>query len=140
MGQDSIDKVLQSRRPAEPATATTEEADQFYSVLGGEGLDQHFFELRFRTGMKSCFSYTDLQWFNYDPDGGTIDLEFGGFLITVKGRGLGDSLFNGIKQKRIAWVKEADTEMQDNEANTVFIENLTITPPESGEKEAEPAA
>lgn len=139
MGQDSIDRVLQSKRPTETAAANAEDGDKFYSVLGGEGLDEHFLELRFRTGMKSCFSYTDLQWFNYDPDGGTIDLEFGGFLITVKGRGLGDALFNGFKQKRVSWVKEADTEMQDHQANKVFIENITITPPETADKGTEAA-
>lgn len=139
MGQDSIDKVLQARRPAEtaPAEAPASEGDKFFSILGGEGLHEFFLELRFRSGMKSCFSYEDLQWFNYDPEGGTIDLEFGGFLITLKGRGLGDEFFQAIKRKRLAWVMEADTEMQDNRANNVFIETILITPPDHSNKEEE---
>jgi hypothetical protein len=107
MAQDSIDKVLQSRRPAE-TPATESDADKFFSILVGETMQEHFLELRFNIGLRSCFSYTDLQWFNYDPEEGSIILEFGGFLITVKGRGLGDRLFNGLRQKRVAWIKESD--------------------------------
>lgn len=140
MGQDSIDKVLASRRPAAEAPAEQAEADKFYSVLVGEGLQEHFLELRFRIGMKTCFSYTDLMWFNYDPEGGTIDLEFGGYLVTLKGRGMGDALFNAIKQKRVAWVKEADVEMQDHSGNATFVQEITITPPSSGNTGEQPAA
>lgn len=140
MGQDAIDKVL-GRKPAESHAAAvappsaTDTGDKFYSVLGGEGLQEHFLELRFRIGLRSCFSYTDLVWFNYDPEAGCIDLEFGGFLITIKGRGLGDALFNGFKQKRVAWIKEADVEMQDHPGNVTFIEEITLIPPATDEKE-----
>ncbi len=139
MGQDSIDKVLESRRQAASAPAAATEEDKFFSILVGETMQEHFLELQFRIGLKTCFSYTDLQWFNYDPESGTIDLEFGGFLVTLKGRGLGDKLFQGLKQKRVAWVKEADSEMQDHKRNETFIEAITITPPSSGAGEEEPA-
>ena len=66
MAQDSIDKVLASRQPASTAAAA-EDGDKFYSVLVGEGVSEHFLELKFRTGMRTCFSYDDLIWFNYDP-------------------------------------------------------------------------
>ena len=67
-----------------------------------------------------------------------LDLEFGGFLVSVKGRGLGDKLFQQIKAKRVAWIKEAESDFQDNEANEVYIEEVTITPPEGfGEDEEE---
>jgi hypothetical protein len=129
MGQEAIDKVLEARRAAVTLATTAAEGDKFYSILVGEGLQEHFLELQFRIGLKTCFSYTDLQWFNYDPDAGCIDLEFGGFLVTLKGRGLGDRLFHGLKQKRVAWVKEADTDMQDHKGNETFIEEIGITPP-----------
>lgn len=136
---DAIDKVLQSRRQAEPP-ASESDGEKFFSILVGETMQEHFLELQFRIGLKTCFSYTDLQWFNYDPEAGCIDLEFGGFLITLKGRGLGEKLFNGIKQKRVAWVKESDSEMQDHKGNETFIEAITITPPkgEDGEEEEAP--
>jgi hypothetical protein len=140
MGQDSIDRVLETKRPAAPEQAAETDADKFYSVLGGDGLQEHFLELRFRNGLRTCFSYTDLMWFNYDPEAGCIDLEFGGFLLTLKGRGLGDALFNGIKQKRVAWVKEADVEMQDHSGNKSFIKEITITPPESSASKEESAS
>ena len=137
MAHDSIDKVLQSRKPAE-TPASESDGDKFFSIMVGETMQEHFLELRFNIGLRSCFSYTDLQWFNYDPEEGSIILEFGGFLVSLKGRGLGDRLFNGLRQKRVAWVKEADTEMQDHKGNETFIQEITITPPpeEGGEKPA----
>jgi hypothetical protein len=129
MGQDSIDRVLQERRTAAAPAPEEAEGDKFFSILVGETMQENFLELQFRIGLKTCFSYTDLMWFNYDPEAGCIDLEFGGFLVTLKGRGLGERLFNGLKQKRVAWVKESSSEMQDHKGIDTFIEEITITPP-----------
>ena len=135
MGQDSIDKVLGKKREAAEASAEGD-GDKFYSVLQGEGLQEHYLELKLRDGLRICLSYTDLMWFSYDPDGPKIDLEFGGIFATIKGRGLGEALFHGIKQKRVAWIKEADTEMQDHPGNKVFIEEITFL---TKQEEAPPA-
>ena len=124
MGQDSIDKVLAKKKEAEASAEG--DGDKFYSVLQGEGLQEHYLELKQRDGLRICLSYTDLMWFSYDPEGPKIDLEFGGIFVTIKGRGMGEALFNGIKQKRVAWIKEADTEMQDHPGNKVFIEEITF--------------
>ncbi|HEY1082547.1 MAG TPA: hypothetical protein VGE29_09815 [Prosthecobacter sp.] len=123
-----IDEILQERRKADPPPAVEAEVDKFYSVLVGEAIQEHFMELRFSNGLQTCFSYLDLAWFNHDPESGCIDLSFGGFLVTLKGRGLAP-LFQAVKQKRVGWVKEADNELQDHEANSSFIESITITPP-----------
>lgn len=145
MGQDAVDKVL-AKKPAESHAAAlatpvgAAEEDKFYSVLGGEGVSENFLELRFRIGMKTCFSYTELSWFNYDPEAACIDLEFGGYLVTLKGRGLGEKLFNALKQKRVAWITEADVEMQDHPGNATFIEEITVTPPATEGKEEETPA
>jgi hypothetical protein len=125
MGPDSIDKILEAKRQT-VAAPTDAEGDKFYSILIGEGLQEHYLELKMRDGLRICLSYTDLMWFSLDPEGPKIDLEFGGIFVTIKGRGLGDRLFDGIKQKRVAWVKEADTEMQDHPANKIFIEEITF--------------
>jgi len=125
MGQDTIDKVLAAKREASPPAADSD-GDKFYSILQGEGLQEHFLELKIRDGLRVCLSYTDLMWFSYDPEGPKIDLEFGGIFVTIKGRGLGEALFNGIKQKRVAWIKEKDTEMQDHRENKVFIEEISF--------------
>jgi len=135
MATDSIDKVLAARRGSTPSVADAE-ADKFYSILIGEGLQEHYLELKIRDGLRICLSYTDLAWFSYDPEGPKIDLEFGGIFVTIKGRGLGDALFNGIKQKRVAWIKEADTEMQDHPGNAMFIEEITFL---TKQEEAAPA-
>lgn len=133
MAQEAIDRVLEARRASVSLATTESDIDKFFSISVGESSQEHFLELQFRNGLKTCFSYTDLQWFNYDPEAGCIDLEFGGFLITVKGRGLGDRLFTGLKQKRVSWIKEADVEMQDHKGNTIFIQDITITPPRTEE-------
>ncbi len=49
--------------------------------------------------------------------------------MTIKGRGLHPKLFEGVRRKQLAWVKEADSEMQDHPGNQTFIEEITITPP-----------
>jgi len=48
---------------------------------------------------------------------------------------MGDELFDGIKKKRVVWIKEADSEMQDHEGNKVFIEEISFEP-----EEKEPAS
>ena len=136
MAQDSIDKVLAARKPAQEISSEGE-VDKFYSVLGGEGLQEHYLELRLRDGLRICLSYTDLMWFSFDPEGPKLDLEFGGIFATIKGRGLGEASFSGIQQKRAPWTTEADTEMQAHNGTKVFIEEITFltkqdeaTPPE----------
>ncbi len=132
----AIDEILQSRRTAEPEKSQEPQENKFYSILVGEGIEEHFLELRFNSGLRSCFAYSDLLWFNLDPDAGLIDLNIGGYAIVIRGRGLGDKLFQGIKRKRLSWVQEAHTELQDNDQADVFISSISITPPE-GFSEAE---
>ena len=132
-----IDEILNQRRAKEAAADESTENDKFFSVLRAEGLQEHFLELQFRNGLQTCFNYSDLLWFSNDPESGCLDLEFGGFLITIKGRGMG-KLFQGIKSKRVAWVKEADSSLQDHKDNECFIEEIGITPPDGFEGEEEP--
>ena len=47
--------------------------------------------------------------------------------------------FNGVKGKRVAWVKEADSNLQDHKDNECFVEEISITPPKGFTEEA-PAA
>ena len=132
MGQDSIDKILENRRQqaAQPSAPKEEEGDKFYSILGGDVVDDPFLEFRFRDGFKLCLPYHDLVWFSFDPKTPDIKLDFGGTTISIKGRGLGEELFDGIKQKRVVWIKEADTEMQDHDKNAVFISDIGFEPEE----------
>ncbi|MDP1591914.1 MAG: hypothetical protein Q8M07_29410 [Prosthecobacter sp.] len=135
---DKIDEILKARQAAEKPAELTPDGDKFFSILIGEGMQENFLELQFRNGLQTCFSYTDLLWFNHDPESGSLDLEFGGFLITIKGRGL-RPLFQGIKNKRVAWVREAASELQDHKDNETYVEEITITPPK-GFTEETPAA
>lgn len=123
---DAIESILAARRQQEGQ----ETSGNFFSVLSAHGLNEEFLELRFRNGAQTCFCYKDLSWFNYSPDDKLIDLEFNGFLVTIKGRGLIPKLFEGIKNKRVAWVREADTELQDCADFESYIESLLITPPQ----------
>ncbi len=134
---DNIDDILKKRQAAQPVAETEEDGDKLYSVLIGEANQENFLELRFQNGLQTCFSYSDLLWFNHDPEAGCIDLECGGFLITVKGRGL-RPIFNGIKNKRVAWIKEADSDLQDHDGLKTYIKEISITPPKGFTEE--PAA
>lgn len=126
---NAIDRILQERQGVQPQGEEVPAGDRFYSVLMADGLEEQFLELQFQNGLLTCFSYRELLWFNHDPQEGTIDLSIGGFLITIRGRGL-KPLFQGIKTKRVAWVKEADSGLQDHKGNETFIESIAITPPE----------
>ena len=132
MARSTIDDILEERRQKEKKEHPLGELDpsKFFSVLSAEGLQENVLELRFNDGLRSCFAYADLQWFNYSPDEGTLDLEFNGFLVSIIGRGLGERFFHSIKTKRAAWVKEADSDFQDNESNEIYIEQILISPPE----------
>lgn len=121
---DKISEILESRK--KPETAPTE-GDKFFSVVTVGHTPENFLEFRFKNGLCTCFSYSDLTWINYDPDG-FIEMEFSGWRLAVKGRGL-HPLFQGLKAKQAAWVKEADSEMQDNKANENFVEEIIVEPP-----------
>ena len=137
---DAIDRIREEKRKtAEPVPPQPEQEDKFFSILGGEGLHEEFLEFQLKNGNRTMFSYSDLNWVNFDPKEGCFDLEFGCALITVKGRGLVRKLWNGIKSKRVAWIKEADVEMQDHKANESFISEILITPASTGEGEGEAA-
>jgi hypothetical protein len=138
MSEAKINEILESRRKAAPASA--ENAGKFYSILNGEGLAGNFLEFQFRNGMRTAFNYNDLQWYSWDPESGSLDLEFGGIMVTIKGRGLYEELFRAIKERKAAWIKEADSpEMQDHDGNSAFIEEITILPPDNFAGESQEA-
>lgn len=132
---DSVDKVLENRRlqaqATPPAVPNQEEGDKFYSILGGDVVDDPFLELKFRDGLKLCLPYRDIVWLSYDPEKTpNIKIDFGSTTICIKGRGLDGELFEGLKHKRVVWIKEADSEMQDHDKNKVFIDDIGFEPEE----------
>ncbi len=139
MAQDSIDKVLESRRQqaAQPAAPKEGEGDKFFSLLGGDVVDDPFLEFRFRDGLKLCFPYRDIVWFSHDPKTPAIQIDFGTMIINIKGRGLDGELYAGIKSRRVVWIKEADSDMQDHDKNPVFIEDIGFESPDEKEPAAE---
>ena len=131
MSESAIDKILGRANAHAPEPVVQEDTTKFYSLLIGEGNQEHFLEFRFRSGGISCFSYSDLQWFHYDPEEGCIDMEFGGIMVVIRGRGLSGRLFQGIRQKRLTWLKESDSDMEDHKDNDAFVSSITITAPQS---------
>ena len=124
---DKIDEIIIAKQKSKQET--TDKDNKFFLIVSGGNLQENFLELQFKNGLRTAFSYTDLAWLNFDPDAGCMDMEFGGFLVTVKGRGLYPALFQAIKAKQVAWIKEADSEMQDSKENENFVEEITVTPP-----------
>ena len=139
MANETIDDILKRKaaeKSAAPPSSEDKQESKFFSVLVGDGMQENFLEIQTRDGLRTCFSYSDVIWMVYDPDNG-LSIEFGGYLVHMKGRGVVPNLFNGLKQKRVAWVKEADHELQDNKANEIFISEITIEPPKGFTEEAE---
>lgn len=145
----NIDQMMQKRREQEQAAAAAaapqpvvvEESagEKFFSILVGEGTEEKYLELQSKDGLHTCFSYSNLGWFAYDPEDGIL-LEFNGYSVHVQGRGLYPKLLNGLKQKRVAWIKEADSEMEDHKGNETYVSSISITPPESWATENSSAA
>lgn len=135
MAQETIDDIIkrkQQEKAAAEAPAPASDAvqeDKFFSILVGDGVQEHFLELRNRDGLSTCFPYNSIMWMVYDPEG-QIHIDFTGFSIFIEGRGLAGKLYDGLKQKRVAWIKESDVELQDHNGNETFISKITITPPE----------
>lgn len=126
---EHIDSIIQKQKQKQEEQAE-KTGLTFFQTSRIEGADESFLEIRFRTGIKTAFSYPSLAWFNLDPAEGMLDLGFAGFVVTLYGRGLTE-LFQAIKNKKVAWVREADEGMQDIDEFTVFISEITITPPSS---------
>lgn len=132
MARETIDDILNSKKAAAPPagpTAAVPPEDKFFSILVGEGVQEPMLELRFRDGLRTCLPYNDVIWLVYDPEGG-VSIDIGGYLVHIKGRGLDTRLFDGLKQRRVSWVREADHELQDHKDNDTFISAITITPPQ----------
>jgi hypothetical protein len=137
MATESIDDILKRKAAEKSATAPAADSNpdaKFFSILVGDGDQENFLEIQTRDGLRSCFPYANVIWMVYDPDDG-LSIEIGGFLVHIKGRGLVPDLFKGLKQKRVAWVKEADHELQDNKSTEIFISEITIEPPKGFNEE-----
>ena len=117
---NKLDAILRERQPEEVGS-------KFYQFVRVDG-SEHFLEIRFRDGIHTAFAYDKLTWFNYSPETNLLDLDFMGTTVSIEGRGLTD-LFQALKSKRVSWVKEADTELEDNPGNACFIREITILPP-----------
>lgn len=127
MGSAKLEEILASRKPA------SEEPDprQCFSLPAVGSVQENYLELRFRNGLHTCFNFNGLSWFNYDPEPGIIDMEFDGFLVTIKGRGLYPALFNALKNRQVAWVREADSKFQDSDKFDHYVESIdVVAPPE----------
>lgn len=120
---DKIDSILQEHQKLKAGDSC---GSHFFQMVRVEGAE-FFFEIRFRNGIRTAFKYDDLAWYNYDPDRG-IDMSFAGNTVTIEGRGLFPTLFDALKGKKISWIREADTEMQDSPDQPLFISDITITP------------
>lgn len=128
MAQSSIEKILAERAPRAEQGEEIADGDRFFGIIRGEGINEDFLEFQLSNGNQVCFAYGDLSWFNFDPKQGCIDLDFGCAVVTINGRGLTPRLWEGIKGKRVAWIKEKDSEMQDHQGNESFIESILIAP------------
>lgn len=140
MSRAAIEKILAERAPdSSPGTGEGGAETKFFSVLAGEGLNEDFLELRMRNGDITCFSYHDLNWFHWDAGESCIDLDFGSAMVIIRGRGLVPRLFHGIKSKRVAWIKEADSEMQDHKGNECHVSEIKIYPAQSDQEDSDEA-
>ena len=131
----SIHNLIEEREKREKSGAM----EEYYSTTGANGFERKYLDLRFRTGQRTAFNYDNLSWINFDPTDSCLDLDFGDYHLTICGRGLNKELYNDLLERRVTWLREADTDLEDNETPSVFISDLLITPPEGLEMEAPPA-
>jgi hypothetical protein len=120
MSTNNLESILNAGRQAE------ENDSKFYQLMRVENAE-FFVEFRFNNGIRVAFAYDRLTWVNYTPE--QLVLEFMGTKVVVEGRGLLD-LFLAIKSKKVSWIKEADSDLQDNDSNAVFVKEIAVYPPE----------
>ncbi|MGC3992047.1 MAG: hypothetical protein QM796_20610 [Chthoniobacteraceae bacterium] len=134
---DSIDKILEAKKVTKLQVASNSQTDdKFFSIPRNDGTtEESFLELKHRDGLRNCLPYSSMQWFALYPEDGRIDLDFGFVLVRIMGRGLGGRLFDGLRSKRVAYVKESDSEMQDNKDNETFVESISYITEEQGDEE-----
>lgn len=131
---NSVDSILAEHRKKHQQEEPEEDAGKYFSVLKIEGVTTDFLELRFRNGAAFFMSYSELDYFNYDPSG-VIDMICGSFSVEIHGRNL-RRLLDAIKGKKVAWIREADKEAEDNAELENFISNIYVSLPEGfGEEE-----
>ncbi|MEM9281826.1 MAG: hypothetical protein AAGA96_08370 [Verrucomicrobiota bacterium] len=132
MAHGKIADIIEERQRRSQDEEVVEE--KFFSAPGGE---QKFLAINFRDGQRAGFSYSDLVWVSYDPENSSLDLEFNGFLVQLKGRGLSPRLFDGFLEKAVKWVREVDSDFVDSDEFTTVIDEIVIIPPEGVQDEAE---
>lgn len=124
------------KRHQEEEPEEDSEAGKYFSVLKIEGVTTDFLELRFRNGAAFFLSYSELDYFNYDPSG-VIDMICGSFTVEIHGRNL-RRLLDAIKGKKVAWIREADKEAEDVPENESFIANIYVQLPKGFGEQEEP--
>lgn len=120
---DPIGKILASRQPA--GAEGEQKGDKFYGLLLGDGVAPAFLDVRLRSGGRLGIDYTNLDWLYYDPEAGTIELEFGSVALSVRGRGLA-KIYESFLRRRVEWIKEADSELQDSKENETYISDIVV--------------
>lgn len=130
---DPIGRILESRRASgEGATG----GDRFHGLLMGDGLTPAYLDVRLRSGARLGLDYASLDWFYYDPEANSLELEFGTVALSVRGRGLAP-LYEGFIRKRVEWMKEADSDMQDHKENPMYISDIVVISTSGGQSEGE---
>jgi hypothetical protein len=130
---DKVTEILDAKRKRDEG-GTVEET-KFWLIAAGNNLYENYLELKLRSGFQTCFPYKDISWMNYDPEG-AVDIELNGFHISIKGRGL-KPLLEALKAHTVVWIKEADSEMQDNKSNSAYVASIIAGPTEMFEEKAE---
>lgn len=122
---NAIERILAQGR--ENAAGETIEG-KFYGSLVGNNLEPKYFEARFKDGTLFSLKYEELNWFFYYPSQNCIELNFGstGIGLRIIGRGLNEGLYAAIQQRRVLWIREADTEWEDNKENETFIQEIQV--------------
>lgn len=133
MGSAKLEEILARKKP------TTEEDDprKCFSLPSVGNVQENYLELRFRNGLCTCFNFNSLSWFNYDPEPGIIDMEFDGFLVSVKGRGLYPVLFTALKNRQVAWIKECDSKFQDSDEYDHYVASIDVVAPPDFDKKTD---
>lgn len=134
---NTIDSILAAHRQKhqQEETPPDDAPEQFFCIVKVEGMTTDFLEIRFRNGAIFFLNYSELSFFNYSP-AGIIDMIFGGFRVEIHGRGLAPKLVEAIKAKRVAWVREADADMEEGMDYKSFVREIFVEFPQGfGEEE-----
>jgi hypothetical protein len=130
---DDFRKLIETKRESAAQHTEAVEADtepeqvdhRCYSLVSSSRMQKLMLELRFKNGNAKAIAYSYLLSVNFDPSHGIV-LDFGTLTVKVQGFNL-IPVFQGLVAQRIAWIRELESEYENETMSKTEPQVTAIT-------------